>query len=84
MFGKILEIAMRLAGALSGGKIKTKDQLTTLIGAIMGIVAIVLNQAFDIELPKDMQLTIVGVIVTLIFLFWKPNENRKPPPVQKN
>jgi uncharacterized membrane protein len=69
----ILKIILKILGLK---KIKNKDDLTTLIGAIIGIICIILNQYFGIEIPEDMTLAIIGVIVAIIFRFWKPEENK--------
>lgn len=77
MFTKLMGYILSIVKVLTFGKIKTKGRLTSLLGAIIGIAAMVLNRAFGWNIPDEMQLTIVGALVSLIFLFWKPKENEE-------
>jgi len=74
MFTKLMNFIFQIIKVITFGKIKTKDQMTSLLGAVIGIVTLILNRAFDVNIPDDMQLAIVGALVSLIFLFWKPKE----------
>lgn len=77
MFGKIIELAMKIIGVISAGKVKTKNQATTLVGVVLSIVIMILHYGFGYDVSPDVQTQLNAVILALLFLVWKPAETEE-------
>ena len=75
---KYIEIIRKFISVLTFGKINTRDDLTSFVGLLIGLICLILNQVYGINIPEDLQLTFLGLLVALILFCWKPFKEIKP------
>jgi hypothetical protein len=58
-------------------KMFSRDQKTSVTGAMISIILTILNRVFYVTIPDDYDLTIIGLLLLIVFVAWKPKEERK-------